>query len=70
MKIKHLREWLRTLPAELDEHELVFRDIKMSEASDHVLAKDIPIAACGIDEGNKEAYFTDSDSSAVLSSMD
>jgi hypothetical protein len=70
MKIKHLREWLSTLPTELDENDLVFRDIKMSEAADHILARDVPIAACGIDSENNEAYFIDSDSAEVLNSPD
>ena len=65
MKIKHLREWLDTLPTELDENELVFRKIKPCD-DDNWLAHDIGIVACGIDEGNSEAYFCDRDSYEVI----
>jgi hypothetical protein len=65
MKIKHLREWLDTLPLELDEHNLVFRKI-IPHDSENWLAHDKPIASCGIDEGNNEAYFCDEESHGVI----
>lgn len=65
MKIKHLRKWLDTLPQELDEHDLVFRKIIPNDA-ENWLAHDKPIAACGIDEGNNEAYFCDEASNEVI----
>ena len=65
MKIKHLREWLDTLPQELDEHDLVFRKIMPSDA-ENWLAYDKPITACGIDSGSNEAYFCDEESNEVI----
>jgi len=65
MKIKHLREWLDTLPQELDEHDLVFRKIKEGD-TENWLAHDKPITACGIDIGSNEAYFCDDVSYEVM----
>lgn len=65
MKIKHLREWLNDLPQELDNHNLVFRKVASGDA-ENWLAHDKPIAACGIDEGNNEAYFCDEESHQVM----
>jgi hypothetical protein len=61
MKIKDLRDWLDTLPRELDENDLVFRKIIEGD-SEYWKAHDKPIAACGIDEGNNEAYFCEEES--------
>ena len=65
MKIKNLREWLDTLPQELDEHDLVFRKIIPGD-DESWLAHDKPITACGIDEGSNEAYFCDEASHEVM----
>ena len=65
MKIKHLREWLDTLPQELDEHDLVFRKIKTRDNEDW-LVHDKSITACGIDIGSNEAYFCDETSYQIM----
>lgn len=65
MKIRHLREWLETLPQELDEYELVFRKIVPGD-DENWLALDKSITACGIDDGSKEAYFCDESSYKVM----
>lgn len=58
MKIKDLRYWLETLPNTFDETELVFRTVTEGEG-DYLLAQDIPISACGIDNNTNEAYLCD-----------
>jgi len=68
MKIKHLREWLETLPEELDEHDLVFRKVIPCD-TENWLAHDKPIAACGIDESNNEAYFCEEESRKVIEDL-
>ena len=65
MKVKHLREWLGMLPDKYDESELVFRTITNGEG-DYILAQDIPLSACGIDDETKEAYFCDYESHKII----
>lgn len=65
MKIKDLKYWLSTLPEELDENDLVFRNV-MPGDKENWLVQDTQIAACGIDAGRNEAYFCDEMSSSVL----
>lgn len=67
MNIKDLKAWLTTLPLEVDENELVFRTF-IAEDDDCYIVRDAPITACGIDDGNKEAYFSsiDDDQSSSL----
>ena len=65
MKIKHLREWLGMLPDNFNDSELVFRTITKGEG-EYLLAQDIPLSACGIDEDTKEAYFCDIDSHKII----
>ena len=67
MKIKHLRAWLHILPTDYDETKIVFRTIKENKNdSQNWYALDIPIASCGIDDGNNEAYFCDQISHEVI----
>jgi len=67
MKIKHLREWLDNLPIDYNETEIVFRTIKENkEDTENWYALDIPIAACGIDDGNNEMYFCDENSAKII----
>ena len=67
MKIKHLREWLDNLPKDYNETERVFRTIKENkEDTENWYALDIPIAACGIDDGNNEMYFCDENSTKII----
>lgn len=62
MKIKHLRSWLNNLPEDYNENQIVFRTIKENkEDIENWYALDIPISACGIDEGSNEMYFCDED---------
>jgi hypothetical protein len=69
MRIKHLREWLECLPTDYDETEIVFRTIKENkEDTENWYALDIPIAACGIDDGNNEMYFCDEKSTKIIES--
>ena len=65
MKIKDLKEWLSTLPPELDENDLVFRKIIPCD-SENWLAHDKPITTCGIDVGSNEAYFCDEKSAKII----
>ena len=67
MKIKHLREWLDNLPEDYNDSEIVFRTKKENKYdSVNWYALDIPITACGIDDGNNEAYFSDETSHEVI----
>ena len=65
MTINDLKKWIDILPIEYGECELVFRDIKPCD-SENWLGADIPISACGIDTGTKEAYFCDEKSYQVI----
>lgn len=65
MKIKDLRYWLGTLPNNFDENELVFRTVTEGEG-EYLLAQDVPISACGIDEDSNEAYFSDYESHKII----
>jgi len=65
MKIRDLKKWLKTLPKELNDHDLVFRKFITGD-SENWMVKDSPITACGIDVGNNEAYFCDEKSHQVM----
>ena len=67
MKIKDLKTWLKTLPPELDECDMVFRKIKIIPGDEkNWAAHDKPITTCGIDIGNNEAYFCDDNSHVII----
>lgn len=69
MKIKDLRQWLENLPTDYDENEIVYRTIKENKLDDeNWYGLDIPIAACGIDDGNSEMYFCDNESTKIIES--
>jgi len=68
MRLKNLREWVNTLPEELDEHDLVYREI-VWEKKDLVL-KDYPISFASIDKRNKEAFLSTDDSYQSLMRLD
>ena len=61
MNIKDLRDWLKELPTEFDDFDLVFRKIVPLD-KDNWSAYDKTIASCGVDSGNNEVYFCDEDS--------
>lgn len=66
MDLKQLKKWVNDLPEnELDNYNLVFRTIKELD-NENWGAYDIPIAACGVDEGNKEVYFCNEKSAQIL----
>ena len=51
MKLDQLKEWINSLPEEVLNCEVVYRNFVMIENdSENLFAKDINIAACGIDE--------------------
>lgn len=67
MKLDQLKEWINSLPEEVLNCEVVYRNFVMIENdSENLFAKDINIAACGIDEETHEAYFCDQDSAVLL----
>jgi hypothetical protein len=70
MKIKDLKEWLESLPKEYHEYDLVFRNFKLSDVADHLLAHDEPIVACAIDITNNEAYFCNEESYQLIKQED
>ena len=65
MTIKELRTWINNLPEEKDDNTLVFRKITPVDKLNWG-AYDISIVACGIDEGNNEAYFCDEKSAQLI----
>lgn len=67
MRLEHLKEWVNSLPEEVLDHEVVFRKFVIIENdSENLFAKDIIVAACGIDDDTKEAYFCDKESASIL----
>jgi len=67
MKLDQLKEWVNSLPEEVLNCEVVYRNFVVIENdSENLFAKDINIAACGIDEETQEAYFCDQDSAVLL----
>lgn len=67
MKLDQLKEWINSLPDEVLNCDVVYRNFAMIENdSENLFAKDINIAACGIDEETQEAYFCDHDSASLL----
>ena len=66
MRVKHLREWINSLPQEIDEHDLVFRKIKPIEGTENLIAEDHPISASGIDDGTNEAFFCNEESYMLM----
>jgi len=70
MKIKHLREWLESLPHEYDDYDMVFRNVIESQAAENWLVHDNPIDACSIDKETAEAYFCDDESCQLLLDID
>jgi hypothetical protein len=67
MKLEHLKEWINSLPEEVLDHEVVFRKFVIIENdSENLFAKDINVAACGIDDDTKEAYFCDKESASIV----
>jgi hypothetical protein len=66
MKVRHLREWINSLPQEKDEHDLVFRKIKPIEDSENLIAEDHPISASGIDDETNEAFFCSEESYMLM----
>ena len=63
MKLKDLREWLKIVPEEYDDCQLVFREImKMDVDLPDLLAGDDPITAATIDVESREVCFYNSES--------
>jgi hypothetical protein len=66
MDLKGLKNWLNKLPeSEFDNYNVVYRTIKEVD-SENWGAYDIPVASCGIDEGNKEVYFCNEYSAQII----
>jgi len=57
MKLKNLREWLKIVPEEYDDCQLVFRDIIAIPDSEDLMAGDDPITSATVDVGSREICF-------------
>ena len=69
MKISGLKEWINSLPEHLQDFNIVIREvltIKGDNDEDLTVYKDIPMTFSGIDEDNKEAFFTDEESAQLI----
>ena len=66
MNLTQLKKWINELPEEeLGNYKVVFRSIKELD-SENWGAYDIPIAASGIDDGNKELYLCNEKSWQII----
>lgn len=63
MTVKDLKEWIKILPLEFDDNELVYRKLIIDEKEDSDIwaVKDMIISSCGIDEEHKEAWLCNYD---------
>jgi hypothetical protein len=62
IKVKDLREWLKIVPEEYDDCQVVYREIMPATSSDNtdeMMAIDTPITAATIDTSEREACFYD-----------
>lgn len=67
MKLYDLKGWINSLPDEVLNHDVVFRNFMVIENDkENLFAKDVHIAACGIDDATQEAYFCDKESAMIL----
>lgn len=66
MNLLELKKWINELPEEeLGQYNIVYR--KAEELYDNYwYAMDIPIAASGVDVGDKEVYFCDEESYQII----
>lgn len=67
MTVKDLKEWIKMLPEELDDCQLVFREIMQMDDDDptHV-AGDDPIVSCSIDMSTRELCFYNCESQKLI----
>ena len=70
MKLKDLREWLKVVPEEYDDCQLVFRDILKVNGTDQLLAGDDPITSATIDTSSREACFYNQQSYDLIKDID
>jgi hypothetical protein len=70
MKLKDLREWLKVVPPEYDDCQLVFRDIIPMQGTDQLLAGDDPITSATIDVSSREACFYNQQSYDLIKDID
>ena len=67
MNLTHLKKWINELPEEeLGNYNVVFRTIKEMDSTKNWAAYDIPIAASGIDDGNKNLYLCNEKSYQII----
>lgn len=69
MKLKNLREWLKIVPEEYDDCQLVFRDIISIEGTDELLAGDDPITSATVDIGSREICFYNRESYEMIKDL-
>lgn len=64
MTLKDLREWLKVVPEEYDDCQLVFREVMAldDDLPEQLIAGDDPITAATIDVGEREACFYNAES--------
>lgn len=57
MILKDLREWLKIVPEEYDDCQLVYREIIPIPDSEDLMAGDDPITSATVDVGSREICF-------------
>ncbi len=69
MKVKDLREWLKIVPEEYDDCELMFRTITPIPDSDELMAGDDPIVGASIDISSREACLYNRESQEIINNI-
>lgn len=70
MKLKELKTWINSLPSELLDGNVVFREYGKLEVNNHNYALDKPIVTCFVDEDNNEICLLDEKSSIELDKIE
>ena len=69
MNIKQMRDWLNSIPEELNDKEIVYREVTKSENEDELQAKDVGISAGNYDPEHQELCIYNSESYTLLTSL-
>ncbi|RPI84281.1 MAG: hypothetical protein EHM34_03895 [Nitrosopumilales archaeon] len=65
--IKDLREWLKIVPEDYDDCQVIFREImKMDDDDPQLIAGDDPIVGLSIDVETREACFYNKESQDII----
>ena len=69
MNIKQMKDWINSIPEELNDKEVVYRKISKTENENELLAEDIGISAGSYDPDHEELCLYNSDSYSLFNNL-